>query len=83
MTCTCHVFDIDRLPCVHTIAALHHARVGMYTLASSYYMKETIYPVRLQSQWKVPDEVVAQVVKPREVKERKAEMLEISFSGRD
>ena len=53
LTCTCRVFDIDRLPCVHAIAAVSYARVRVYTLASHYYTKdfymlaytETIYPV--------------------------------------
>ena len=62
----------------------------MYTLASPYYTKEyytlayddTIYPVSSQLQWNVPDKVSAQVVKPHEVKERKAKMLEITFSRR-
>ena len=79
LTCTCHVLDIDRLLCVHAIAATSHARVSVYTLASRYYMKdyymlayaETIYPVGLQSQWDVPKEVVARVVLPCVVKERK------------
>ena len=57
--CSCKVFDIDRLPCAHAIAAALHARVGVYSLVSPYYTKEyymlayqqTIYPVGLQSQW--------------------------------
>ena len=40
LTCTCRMFDIDRLPCVHSIAAASHARVGVYTLASCYYTKD-------------------------------------------
>ncbi|KAL5568982.1 hypothetical protein UlMin_025557 [Ulmus minor] len=76
---TYQVFDIDRLPCAHTIAAALHARVGVYSLVSPYYTKEyymlayqqTIYPVGSQSQWDVPDEVVSRVVLPREVKDRK------------
>ncbi|KAL5562523.1 hypothetical protein UlMin_032270 [Ulmus minor] len=73
------VFDIDRLPCAHAIVAALHARVGVYSLVSPYYTKkyymlayqQTIYPVGSQSQWDVPDEVVSQVVLPREVKDRK------------
>ncbi|KAL5569282.1 hypothetical protein UlMin_025857 [Ulmus minor] len=76
---TYQVFDIDRLPCAHAIAAALHAQVGVYSLVSPYYMKEyymlayqqTIYPVGSQSQWDVPDEVVSRVVFPREVKDRK------------
>ncbi|KAL5563962.1 hypothetical protein UlMin_033709 [Ulmus minor] len=64
-TCTCKEFDIDKLPCVHAIAAAHHAQVSVYSLVSPYYTKEyyvlaygeTIYPVGSQSQWDVPNEV--------------------------
>ncbi|KAL5552178.1 hypothetical protein UlMin_002354 [Ulmus minor] len=78
-TCTCKEFDIDKLPCVHAVAAAHHAQVSVYNLVSPYYTKEyyllaygeTIYPVRSQSQWDVPNEVVTRIVLPREVKEKK------------
>ena len=90
-TYSCREFDIDKLPCVHAIAAPQKGNFNPYTLASPYYMKEyytlaykdTIYLMSLQSQWNVLDEVAARVVKSREVKERKAEILEISFSGRE
>ena len=32
---------------------------------------ETIYPIGSQSQWDVPNEVVARIVLPREVKDKK------------
>ncbi|KAL5581296.1 hypothetical protein UlMin_013738 [Ulmus minor] len=78
-TCTCKEFDIDKLPCVHAVAAAHHAQVSVYSLVSPYYTKEyyllaygeTIYPVGSQSQWDVPNEVVTRIVLPREVKEKK------------
>ncbi|KAL5575228.1 hypothetical protein UlMin_016927 [Ulmus minor] len=78
-TCTCKEFDIDKLPCVHAIAAAHHAQVSVYSPVSPYYTKEyyalaygeTIYPVGSQSQWDIPNEVTTRVVLPREVKERK------------
>ena len=76
---------------MHAIAAAQKENFNMYSLASLYYTKEyytlayedTIYQMSSQSQWNVLDEVAAWVVKPRKVKERKAEMLEISFSGRE
>ncbi|KAL5578638.1 hypothetical protein UlMin_011080 [Ulmus minor] len=79
--CTCKEFDIDKLPCVHAIAAAHHAQVSVYSLVSPYYTKEyyvlaygeTIYPVESQSQWDVPNEVVARIVLPREVKDKREE----------
>ncbi|KAL5537977.1 hypothetical protein UlMin_045921 [Ulmus minor] len=71
-TCTCKEFDIDKLPCVHAIAAEHHAQVSVYSLVSPYYTKEyyvlaygeTIYPIGSQSQWDVPNEVATRVVLP-------------------
>ncbi|KAL5560784.1 hypothetical protein UlMin_037004 [Ulmus minor] len=71
-TCTCKEFDIDKLLCVHAIAAVHHAQVSVYSLVSPYYTKEyyvlayseTIYPVGSQSQWDVPNEVAIRVVWP-------------------
>ncbi|KAL5579414.1 hypothetical protein UlMin_011856 [Ulmus minor] len=65
-TCTCKEFDIDKLSCVHAIAAAHHAHVSVYSLVSPYYTKEyyvlaygeTIYPVGSQSQWNVPEKVI-------------------------
>ncbi|KAL5553140.1 hypothetical protein UlMin_040541 [Ulmus minor] len=67
------------LPCVHVFAAAHHSQVSVYSLVSPYYTKEyyvlaygeTIYLVRSQSQWDVPNEVVARIVLPREVKDKK------------
>ncbi|KAL5541280.1 hypothetical protein UlMin_042502 [Ulmus minor] len=78
-TCSCQEFDIDKLPCVHAIAAAQKGNFNLYSLTSPYYTKEyytlaykdTIYPVSSQSQWNVPDKVATWVVKPREVKERK------------
>ncbi|KAL5546365.1 hypothetical protein UlMin_006052 [Ulmus minor] len=78
-TCTCKEFAIDKLPCVHAVAAAHHAQVSVYSLISPYYTKEyymlaygeTIYPVGSQSQWDVPNKVVARIVLPREVKDKK------------
>ncbi|XP_073138353.1 uncharacterized protein [Henckelia pumila] len=51
-TCRCRVFDVDRLPCAHVIAAGYHG-MDIYELCSHYYMTnawilaytETIYPV--------------------------------------
>ena len=84
------MFDIDKLSCVHDIVATQKENFNLYTLASPYYTKEyymlvyedTIYLVSSQSQWNVSEEVSAWVVKPCEVKERKAKMLNISFNRR-
>ncbi|KAL5579492.1 hypothetical protein UlMin_011934 [Ulmus minor] len=56
-TCSCREFDIDRLPCVHVIAAAQKGNFNLYSLVSPYYTKEyytlacedTIYQVSSQS----------------------------------
>ncbi|GMN54913.1 hypothetical protein TIFTF001_024032 [Ficus carica] len=73
------VFDIDKIPCIHTIAAagLHrpqHTGSYIYSLCSEYYTSdywmlayaETIYPVPPESQWhNIPEDVRAiKVVAP-------------------
>ncbi|KAL1225070.1 Protein FAR1-RELATED SEQUENCE 8 [Cardamine amara subsp. amara] len=39
--CTCNVFDIDRIPCVHAIAAAKRTRMDEYKLVDPFYTKET------------------------------------------
>ncbi|KAL5561009.1 hypothetical protein UlMin_030756 [Ulmus minor] len=75
-TCSCREFDIDKLPCVHAIAATQKGNFNLYTLASPYYTKEyymltyedTIYPVSSQSQWNIPDKVATRVVSHAKLK---------------
>ncbi|XP_073120890.1 uncharacterized protein [Henckelia pumila] len=57
--CTCRVFDIDRVPCSHAIAASWLAKIDLYQLCSEYYStmtwcmaySETVYPVPEESEW--------------------------------
>jgi hypothetical protein len=78
-SCTCRVFDIDKIPCIHAIAAAglyrpQHTGSYMYSLCSEYYTSdywmlayaETIYPVPPESQWhNIPEEVRAiKVIEP-------------------
>ncbi|GMN19564.1 hypothetical protein TIFTF001_046961 [Ficus carica] len=72
-SCTCRVFDIDKIPCIHAIAAAglyrpQHTGAYVYSLCSEYYCSdywmlayaETIYPVPPKSQWhNIPEEVRA------------------------
>ena len=39
-TCTYKEFNIDKLSCVHAIAAVHNAHVSVYSLVSPYYTNE-------------------------------------------
>ncbi|XP_075473853.1 uncharacterized protein LOC142504894 [Primulina tabacum] len=61
-TCRCRVFDIDRLPCAHAIAAAGHHGIDIYELCSHYYTTnvwalayiETIYPIPPSEEWNIP-----------------------------
>ncbi|XP_075475752.1 uncharacterized protein LOC142511124 [Primulina tabacum] len=57
--CTCRVFDIDRIPCAHAIAASGLAKIDLYDTCSEYYStmswcmaySETVYPVPEENEW--------------------------------
>ena len=71
-TCTCKVFDIDKIPCVHALAAFPGGTDKMHDLCSKYYLKEvwalayvqTIYPVPSSSEWVIPDDIRSEKVLP-------------------
>ncbi|XP_062081024.1 uncharacterized protein LOC133785825 [Humulus lupulus] len=55
-SCTCKVFDIENLPCIHAIAAAGKAQPQKYWLLA---YAETIYPVPPNSQWTdIPEDVI-------------------------
>ncbi|XP_062118764.1 uncharacterized protein LOC133832436 [Humulus lupulus] len=79
--CTCKIFDIEKLPCIHAIAAAGKSqpqKTGelIYSLCSKFYTSEywllayveTIYLVPPNSQWtNIPEDVIAiQVIAPPE-----------------
>ncbi|XP_075483807.1 uncharacterized protein LOC142523961 [Primulina tabacum] len=57
--CTCRVFDIDRIPCAHAIAASWLANIDLYDMCSQYYStmswcmaySETVYLVPKENEW--------------------------------
>ncbi|XP_052193834.1 uncharacterized protein LOC127802170 [Diospyros lotus] len=63
-TCTCWMFDFDKLPCGHALAAARSRNIDPYTLSSAYYQTEAllcayadpVIPVGSQADWIVPDE---------------------------
>ncbi|XP_010544487.1 PREDICTED: uncharacterized protein LOC104817109 [Tarenaya hassleriana] len=71
-SCSCRVFDIDKIPCSHAIAALH--KVGKANmipdLCSPYYLREswghayetTVYPVPDCCEWSIDNPDVANCV---------------------
>ena len=86
-TCTCKVFDIDKIPCAHALAAFPGGPNNMYTLCSKYYLKElwslayvqTIYPVPELSEWIVPDDVQDVKVYAPEFKAKRGRLQQTRF----
>ncbi|XP_010523542.1 PREDICTED: uncharacterized protein LOC104801857 [Tarenaya hassleriana] len=81
-TCGCKMFDVDRYPCSHAIAAAHMIGKGdmIYELCSEYYRRdtwrmayqETVYPVPDCCDWKLPSSIADVVVLPPIVEEKRA-----------
>ena len=68
--CTCRRFDIDRLPCVHAIAAAEHKSVSRVSLCHPYYYSMYLgnayagSVMHIDSVLPIPDHVAAQVCNP-------------------
>ncbi|XP_073014569.1 uncharacterized protein [Primulina eburnea] len=62
-SCSCCVFQCDKIPCKDALAACHLEDFGIYELCSPYYLVHmwlqaysgTIYPVPHSRDWKIPD----------------------------
>ncbi|XP_060968631.1 uncharacterized protein LOC133036152 [Cannabis sativa] len=71
-TCTCNRFQIDEMPCGHSVAVMREMNMDPYTYCSDYYTKKnwlatysgTVYPIGHQSEWEVPEEVKNIIVLP-------------------
>ncbi|XP_010550825.1 PREDICTED: uncharacterized protein LOC104821604 [Tarenaya hassleriana] len=70
-TCSCRMFDIDKIPCSHAIAALHKVgKANVPDLCSPYYTRETwrlayqktVYPVPDCCEWIIDNPNVANLV---------------------
>ncbi|XP_075492579.1 uncharacterized protein LOC142530641 [Primulina tabacum] len=61
-SCSCYVFQCDKIPCKHALAACYLANLGIYELCSPYYLVHmwhqaysgTIYHVPHSRDWKIP-----------------------------
>ncbi|KAH0636660.1 hypothetical protein KY289_036575 [Solanum tuberosum] len=83
-TCTCRIFDLDKIPCPHAIAALR-AQYGadfenqIYEYSSLYYSVEKyimayceeIHPVPPEDSWIVPLDVIEREIPPPYVDQSK------------
>ncbi|XP_062103067.1 uncharacterized protein LOC133814077 [Humulus lupulus] len=74
-SCSCGIFQLIGIPCVHAVAATLEHRVNIYYLCSSFYTieswrdlyKETIYPTGNEDDWIVPYDIkIMEVVVPVE-----------------
>ena len=71
-TCTCNKFQLDELPCEHTLVVLKELNQEPYTYSSHLYTKEamlatyeaTVYPLPSQSTWCIPNAIKDMVVLP-------------------
>lgn len=79
-SCTCRVFDLDKIPCPHAMAALR-CQYGddygrcIYEYSSSYYKVETylfayleeIKPMPPEDTWEIPMEILKRQIHPPHV----------------
>jgi SWIM zinc finger len=84
-TCTCRAFDVDRIPCAHSIAALRLVNAGgeideqIERMCHQYYSNEnwkhayemTLYPVPASEEWITKEDASAVKVLPPQTKIRK------------
>ncbi|XP_073138516.1 uncharacterized protein [Henckelia pumila] len=71
-SCSCRVFQVDKLPCAHAIAAIYFAKLDLYDFFLPYYSSQmwalayadTIYPVPIASEWNIPDDLRYDVLPP-------------------
>ncbi|XP_062088595.1 uncharacterized protein LOC133795160 [Humulus lupulus] len=89
--CSCRVFDLDQLPCVHALASYEQDGIEVYDLCSNYYKLETwalayvdtIYPVPQQEDWDINEvEVLLKVLPPNvPIKRGRAKLKRIPSVG--
>ncbi|XP_073270433.1 uncharacterized protein [Primulina huaijiensis] len=78
-SCSCRVYDFDRIPCSHAIAASYAAKLSIYDLCSEYYTTRTrmlaysctIYPVPQCSEWTMTTGPLERKLLPLNVKRKR------------
>ncbi|XP_075489471.1 uncharacterized protein LOC142528314 [Primulina tabacum] len=71
-SCSCRVFQIDKIPYAHAIAVIYGAKLDLYDFCSPYYSSQmwafayadTIYPVPIANEWNIPDHFKYNVLPP-------------------
>ncbi|XP_070011231.1 uncharacterized protein [Nicotiana sylvestris] len=70
--CSCGQFQLDELPCPHTLAGLRHRNETYENFCSPYYTRESqlrtyeipVNPLPDESKWNVPQHICDEVVNP-------------------
>ncbi|CAA7016307.1 unnamed protein product [Microthlaspi erraticum] len=68
--CTCRRFDLDKLPCVHAIAAAEAKGMSQIALAHTYFRRTSLYNSYAKNvmprdvSFPVPENVIAKLCKP-------------------
>ncbi|XP_015086960.1 uncharacterized protein LOC107030070 [Solanum pennellii] len=83
-TCTCRIFDLDKIPCPHAMAAIRSQHGGnfgnqIFLYCSPYYSVEKyimaycqeIHPVQTEDSWVVPLDIIQREIPPPYVDPRK------------
>ncbi|KAJ4717563.1 MuDR family transposase [Melia azedarach] len=70
--CSCQELQLEQLPCQHALAVCRFGSISCYTLCSAFYSSEalvaayaeSIYPVGIQEEWDVSEEVRNRIILP-------------------
>ncbi|XP_010513454.1 PREDICTED: uncharacterized protein LOC104789458 [Camelina sativa] len=97
LNCTCHFFDIERIPCIHAIVAAKRTNMDEYKLVDHFYLTdiwaktyaESIHPSGDVKNWVFPDSVAEYFCAPpqtriksgRPPKKRKRSVGEFGIPG--
>ncbi|XP_024016554.1 protein FAR1-RELATED SEQUENCE 6-like [Eutrema salsugineum] len=86
-TCTCRRFDLDKIPCVHAIAAADRRKLSPISLCHHYYHTSYLqqaYAVSVMPRdvaLPVPDEVATKICLPPDVRNRPGRPKKIRIKG--
>ena len=74
-SCSCHRFDLEKLPCVHAIAAAEATKLSTISLCHPYYLTNYLYNaysvavMPRDADTPVPNNVAGKICLPSEVRQ--------------
>lgn len=86
--CTCRRFDIEKLPCVHAIAAAETRNVSRISLCNPYYYQDYLVNayacsvMHVDSALRIPEHVAEQVCMPPVVRQQPGRPKNSRFKSR-